>query len=81
MIRETFIFYALFPYDCFPFLRWVKFCSGRLRQFFCFSFGDKKKWSLVALDRWWSYTVTIVLELAWTDSALVVLDEWSFEQV
>ena len=28
----------------------------------------------VALDRWWSYTVTIVREFAWTDLALVVFD-------
>ena len=40
--------------------------------------GDKKKWSLVALDRWSSYTVTIVWEFARADSVLVVLDEWSF---
>ena len=32
---------------------------------------------MVALDRWSSYTVTIVWEFAWADSALVVLDEWS----
>ena len=36
-----------------------------------------KKWLLVALDRWSSYTVTIVWEFAWADSPLVVLDEWS----
>ena len=28
------------------------------------------------LDRWSSYTVTIVWELAWMDPALVILDEW-----
>ena len=85
---ERFIFYALFPYDCFPFLRWVKFCSGHFRQVF-FSFRRQKKWSLVALDKCSSYTVTIVWEFAWADSALVVLDlrlvvvlkRWSFEQV
>ena len=44
---------------------------------FFFSFGDKKKWSLVALDRWLSYTVTVVWEIAWVDSALIALDEWS----
>ena len=38
--------------------------------------GDKKNWSLVALDRRSSYTVMIVWEFAWADSALVVLDEW-----
>ena len=51
-----------------------------------FSFEGKIKWSLVALDRWSSYTVRIVRELDWADSALVVLDKWwlqrwSFEQV
>ena len=40
-----------------------------------FSFWGQKKWLLVALDRWSSYTVTIVWELAWVDSAS--LDEWS----
>ena len=59
----------------FLFLRWIKFCSGCFRRGF-FSFGGQKKWSLVALDRWSSYTVTIVWELAWADSALVVLDKW-----
>ena len=33
--------------------------------------------SLVALDRWSSYTVTIVWKFAWANSALVVLDKWS----
>ena len=28
------------------------------------------------LDRWSSYTVTIVWEFAWADSGLVVFDEW-----
>ena len=60
---------------CFPFLRWVKFC-GCFRQVFFIS-GEKKKWPLVALDRWSSYTVPIVWEFAWADSTLVVLDEWS----
>ena len=44
---------------------------------FFFSFGGQEKWSLVALDRWLSCTVTIVCELAWADSALVLLDDWS----
>ena len=35
-----------------------------------FSFKGQKKWSLVTLD--------FVVEFAWADSALVVLDEWSF---
>ena len=43
-----------------------------------FSFGRQKKWSLVALDRWLSYTVTIVREFAWADSELVFLDDSSF---
>ena len=42
-----------------------------------FSFARQKKWLLVVLDRWLSYTVTIVWIFAWTDSALVVLEEWS----
>ena len=33
-------------------------------------------WSLVALNRWSSYTVTTARELAWVDLALVVLDNW-----
>ena len=53
----------------------VKFCGGCLRQVF-FSFGRQEKWSLVALDRCSSDTVTIGWKFAWTDSALVVLDEW-----
>ena len=68
--------YFMLPYFCFPFLHWVKFCKGCFRQGF-FSFGKQKKWLLVALDRWSSYTVTIVWEFAWADSALVVVDEWS----
>ena len=72
--REVY-FYALLPYLCFLFLRWVKFCSGCLRQVF-FYLGDKKKLSLVALERWSSYTVMIVWELAQADPVLVVLDEW-----
>ena len=76
IIKEASIFYALLPYVCFLFLRWVKFCIGCFIQVF-FSFGRQKKWSLVVLDRWSSYTVTIVWEFAWADSLLVVLDEWS----
>ena len=61
-------------YVCFPFLCWVKFCDC-FRQVFIL-FGTQKKCSLVALDRWLSYTVTTVWEFAWVDSALVILDEW-----
>ena len=57
-------------------LHWVKFCNGCFRQFF-FSFGRQKKWLLVVIGRWSSYTITIVWEFAWADSALVVLDVWS----
>ena len=67
----------MLPYVCFQFLRWVKFHCGCFRQFFFFFHFWGKKWSLVALDRWSSYTVTIVLEFAWVDLALVVLDKWS----
>ena len=41
-----------------------------------FSFGRQKTWLLVALNRWLSYTVTIVWEFAGVDSALVILAEW-----
>ena len=41
-----------------------------------FSFGKLKKWSVVELDRWLSYRVTIVWEFARPDSALPVLGEW-----
>ena len=75
-MREMFIFYALLPCVCFPFLRWVKCCSGCFRQVF-FSFGRQEKWLLVVLDRCLSYTLTIVWGFAWVDSALVVLDEGS----
>ena len=34
---------------------------------------ETKKWSLVPLDSWSSYAVTIVWEFAWVGSALVVL--------
>ena len=43
-----------------------------------FSFGRQKKWLLGALDMWLSYTVTIIWELAWVDTALVILDEFLF---
>ena len=43
-----------------------------------FSFGRQKKWSLVALDRWPSYTVTMVRGFVRVDSAFVVLDKGSF---
>ena len=46
---------------------------GVLDRFF-FIWG--RKWLLVELDRWSSYTITIMWELAWTDSALVFLDKW-----
>ena len=42
-----------------------------------FYFGEKKLF-LVVLDRWLSYPVTILWKFAWADSALVVLDEWSY---
>ena len=64
IIRESTI-YALLPV-CFPFLCWVKFCNGCFRQGF-FSLGRQKKWLLVMLHRWWSYTVKIVWEFTWAD--------------
>ena len=53
----------------------IKFLVVVLDRFF--SFGRQKKWLLVVLDTWTSYTVTIAWEFAWADSALAVLDEWS----
>ena len=71
------MFHALFLYDCFLILHWVKFCNGFFRQVF-FSFGRQNNWLLVTLDSFSSYTVTILWELALADSALVVLDKWLF---
>ena len=51
----------------------TRFCSGCFRQGF-FHLGYKK-WQLVALDRWSSYTVTNVMNLTWVDSAFVVLNK------
>ena len=42
-----------------------------------FHLGVKQMWSLVALNRWLSYAVTMVQEFAWVDPTLVLLDEWS----
>ena len=66
-----FIFYALLLFSLLDkVLQWL-FQTG------FFSFGGQKKWLLVALDKWSSYAVTIVWELAWVASALVVLDQGS----
>ena len=46
-----------------------------------FFIWETKKWLLVTLERWLSYTVTIVWEFAWADSALGVLYKWLFEQI
>ena len=70
IIRETFIFYAFFTISSLD-----NVLRGCFRQVF-FHLGDKKKWSLVVLDRWSSYAVTIIWELAWADSALVALGKW-----
>ena len=72
IIRETFIFHALFPYDYFPFRCWVNFVGVVLDRFF-FHLGDKKKWSLVALDRWSSlYSNDCIYRnlLGWTQHRL-----------
>ena len=63
-------------YELFPIFLLDKGLQWLFQTSFC-SFGVQKKWSLVALDRWLSYTVTIVWELVWVDSAPVILDEWS----
>ena len=80
------MFYALFPYDCFPFLPWVKFCSGHFRQVFFFIWETKK----VVAGR-----VRQVVVLYSNDCMgiclgrlstgrlrlVVILKRWSFEQV
>ena len=69
------MFYALFLMFASHFFAGESFLVVVLDKFF--SFGRQKKWSLVALNRWLSYTVTIAREFAWVDSGSVVLDEWS----
>ena len=70
-----FVFYALLPYAYYSFLQWVKFCSGCFRQ--VFFIWDIKKVVAGHMFDWWSfYTVTILWEFAWADSAVVILDEW-----
>ena len=54
---------------------WIKFLVVLDKLFFIW---ETKKWSLVTLDRWSSYTVTIVWQFGWPDTALVVLDKWPF---
>ena len=73
---KSYTILKMFPCFCFLFLCWVILCNGCFRQVL-FSFGRQKKWSLVAWDRWSSYTVTIVWEFDGANSALVVLKEWS----
>ena len=41
-----------------------------------FFIWETKKWLLVVLDRWLSYTVTTAWKFPWADSALVILDDW-----
>ena len=49
---------------CLFHISWLdKVFSGCFRQ--TFLIWEKKKWSLVALDRWSSYTVTILWKFAW----------------
>ena len=52
----------LFYMHRFSFFCWVKVCSGCFRQVL-FAFEGPKKWLLVVLDKWSSYTGTI----AWKD--------------
>ena len=40
-----------------------------------FFIWETKKWFLIWIDRWQSYTVTVVWKFPWADSALVVLDK------
>ena len=48
------------------FHRWVKFFSRCFGKDFFFIW-ETKKWSLVVLDRWSSYTVMIECKFAWVD--------------
>ena len=52
------------------------FCKNDLVVvlFKLFSIWEREQRLQVMLDRWLSYTVTILREFAWTDSALVVFD-------
>ena len=52
-----------------------KVFSGCFREAF-FNLRDKKKWLLVVLDMWLSYTVTIAWEFVYANSALFVIDKW-----
>ena len=63
---------------CFRFLRWIEFLQWLFQTGFFHWSGGQKKWLLVALYRWLSYAVTILWELTWAGSAMVVLDKWSF---
>ena len=38
--------------------------------------GDKRKWSLVALKWWSSYTLMVICEFTWAETALAILDKW-----
>ena len=67
-------FYVQLPCVCFPFSSQGKVFSWFFQTGF-FPLRDKKKWFLVALDRWLSDTVTIVLEFTWADSALAILEQ------
>ena len=62
------------------FVRW-SFLVVALDRFFFIWETKKKRLSLVALNWWSSYTVTILREFAWADSALVVLQRRSSEHV
>ena len=62
----------MLPSVCFPFLCWVKFCGWLFWTDF-FSFGRQKKWLLVALGRWPSYTVTIVWVFPISDLSYIVV--------
>ena len=73
ILSERYLFFR----HCFPFRRWIKFCSGCFRQVFFFHLEDKK----VVAGYIWQYSVTIVWGLAWADSASVLLDESSFYRV
>ena len=69
----------LFFIHCLPFLPRITFFSGCFRQFFFLFGGQKNLWnlcSLVVLEVGCLYSNDCI-GLAWANSGLVILDEWS----
>ena len=71
-----FTFDALLPDVCFPFLHWVKFCSGCFRQVFFVFIWETRKVVTGHVRQMVILYSNNCREFAWTDSALVILHEW-----